>query len=111
MTNLALQLAESARSFGVKAVYGDSMDIEGTTVVPVALVSYGFGAGSASGSDADGEGGGGGGGGYTLPIGAYIGDALGVRFQANPVALLAVAIPFVWVTGKALTAVVKALKK
>ena len=52
-----------------------------------------------------------GGGGYTMPIGAYIGDTLGVRFQANPVALLAVGIPFAYVTGKALTSVIKALKK
>ena len=59
--------------------------------MPVALVAYGFGAGGAT--DGDGTGSGGGGGGYTLPIGAYVGDSLGVRFQPNPVALLAVADP------------------
>ena len=109
MTNLALQLADAVKSFCVQAVYGDSREIEGTTVVPVALMAYGFGAGSGSGQDDQGEGAGGGG--YTLPIGAYLGDALGVRFQANPVALLAVGIPFVYVTGKALTAIIKVLKK
>jgi len=110
MTNLAVQLADTVKSFGVKAVYGETQDIEGTTFVPVALVAYGFGAGS--GESADGEtGGGGGGGGYTLPIGAYVGDSLGVRFQANPVALLAVGIPFVWIAGKALARIIRALKK
>ncbi len=110
MTNLAVQIAETVKSFGVKAVYGEPQDIEGTTFVPVALVGYGFGGGD--GEDPDGNhGGGGGGGGYTLPIGAYVGDSLGVRFQPNPIALLAVGVPFVWVAGKALARVIKALKK
>jgi len=111
MSNLAVQLADTVKSFGVKAVYGESQDIEGTTFVPVALVAYGFGAGEGEGPNGEGNGGGGGGGGYTLPIGAYVGDSLGVRFQANPVALLAVGIPFVWVAGKSLALVIKALKK
>lgn len=106
MTSLPQQLAESIKSFGVHAVYGEPLDVEGTTVVPVALLAYGFGGGG------DGEdGGGGGGGGYTLPIGAYVGDSLGVRFQPNSVALLAVGIPFVWAAGKALSRVIRALKK
>jgi uncharacterized spore protein YtfJ len=108
MTNLPIQLADTLKSFGVTAVYGEAQEIEGTTVVPVALLAYGFGGGSDAG---DGAAAGGGGGGYTLPIGAYIGDSLGVRFQPNPVALLAVGIPFVWVTGRALARVIKALKK
>ena len=111
MTSLPLQLAETIKSFGVSAVYGEPLDVEGTTVVPVAFVAYGFGGGgAASGDDQDGDGGGGGGG-YTLPIGAYVGDSLGVRFQPNTVALLAVGIPFVWATGKALSRIVRALKK
>ena len=110
MSSLAVQIAETIKSFGVDAVYGDPREIEGTTVVPVALVAYGFGAGSGS-SDEDGQGEGAGGGGYTWPVGAYIGDSLGVRFQANPVTLLAVGIPFAWVTGKALARIIRALKK
>jgi uncharacterized spore protein YtfJ len=107
MTNIAVTLAETVRSFGVNAVYGQAQEIEGTTVVPVALVGYGFGGGS----DEDGASGGGGGGGYTFPIGAYIGDSLGVRFQANPIALLVAGVPFVWAAGKALRLVIRALKK
>jgi len=110
MTNLAVQIAETVKSFGVKAVYGDPQDIEGTTFVPVALVGYGFGGGDGT-DDEGNQGGGGGGGGYTLPIGAYVGDSLGVRFQPNPIALLAVGIPFVVVVGRALARVIKALKK
>lgn len=108
MTNIAETLADAVKSFGVNAVYGQAQEIEGTTVVPVAIVGYGFGGGSDAGEDG---GSGGGGGGYTLPIGAYVGDSLGVRFQPNPVALLAVGIPFVWVAGRALSLVIKALKK
>jgi uncharacterized spore protein YtfJ len=108
MTNIAETLAAAVKSFGVNAVYGQSQEIEGTTVVPVALMAYGFGGGSDGGEDSAN---GGGGGGYTLPIGAYVGDSLGVRFQPNPVAMLVVGIPFVWVAGKALALVIKALKK
>jgi hypothetical protein len=46
-----------------------------------------------------------------VPIGAYVRDADGVRFQPNIVSLLAVAIPFVWVTGRAWSRVIRALKK
>jgi uncharacterized spore protein YtfJ len=109
MSNLPVQLADTIKSFGVKAVYGDAVDIEGTTVVPVAVMAYGFGGGGGAGDEGQGEGGGGGG--YTLPIGAYVGDSLGVRFQPNVVAVLAVGIPFAWAVGSALSKVIKALKK
>jgi uncharacterized spore protein YtfJ len=109
MSNLPVQLADTIKSFGVKAVYGDAVDIEGTTVVPVAVMAYGFGGGGGSGEDGQGEGGGGGG--YTFPIGADVGDSLGVRFQPNVVAVLTVGIPFVYAVGTALQRVIKALKK
>lgn len=99
-------IADAVKSLGVQTVYGDARDIEGTTVVPVAIVGFGFGGG-----EDEGQGSGGGGGGYAVPVGAYIGDSLGVRFQPNPVAVLAVGIPFVWVAGHALARVVRALKK
>ena len=66
---------------------------------------YGFGGGG----DAE-ENGGGGGGAWAIPVGAYVGDSLGVRFQPNPIALIAVSVPLVWVSGKALARVLKALK-
>lgn len=106
MTSLPVRLADTLKTFGAQIAYGEEREIEGTTFVPVALVSYGFGGGG----DQD-ENGGGGGGGSVIPVGAYVGDSLGVRFQPNPVALAAVAIPLVWVSGKALARVVKALKR
>lgn len=113
MTSLPVRLADTLKQFGAQVAYGDEREIEGTTFVPVALVAYGFGGGGGAGGgdDDDNGGGGGGGGGYVIPVGAYVGDSLGVRFQANPVALAAVAIPLVWASGKALARVVKALKK
>lgn len=107
MTSLPLRLADTLKQFGAQVAYGEEREIEGTTFVPVALVAYGFGGGGGDDDDA----GGGGGGGYVIPVGAYVGDSLGVRFQANPVALAAVAIPLVWASGKALARIVKALKK
>jgi uncharacterized spore protein YtfJ len=107
MSSLPLRIADTLKQFGAHVAYGEEREIEGTTFVPVALVGYGFGGGG----DADDAGGGGGGGAWAIPVGAYVGDSLGVRFQANPVALAAVAVPLVWVSGKALARVLKALKK
>lgn len=114
MTNLVLKLADSVQSLGVKSTYGESLEVNGTTVIPVSAHWFGFGGGSEGASN-DGEGddsaGGGGGGGASIPFGAYVGDDEGVYFAPNPVALLAVAIPAIWVTGKALSRIIRALKK
>jgi uncharacterized spore protein YtfJ len=45
MTSLPEKLAETFRSAGVKSAYGDPVQIDGATVLPVALVYYGFGGG------------------------------------------------------------------
>jgi len=109
MTHLALQAAESLKSLGVHTAYGEPIELDGVTVIPVACVQFGFGGGSdGSGDEAAG---GAGGGGYSMPLGAYVRDREGLRFQPNLIALLAVGIPFVWVAGKALSRIVRALKK
>ena len=104
MSSLPVRIADTLKQFGAQVAYGEEREVEGTTLVPVALVAFGFGGGG------DDDNGGGGGGGYVVPVGAYVGDSLGVRFQANPIALVAVAVPLVWVSGKALAKVLKALK-
>lgn len=109
MTNISLKLAETISSSGVTSVYGEPVVIDGTTLVPVAAVQFGFGAGSGSESE-DGPGGAGGGG-VSIPFGAYVSDATGVRFRPNLITLLAVGIPFVWVAGHAWSRVIRALKK
>jgi len=109
MTNLALKLAENAGSIGVRSAYGDPVQIEGVTIVPVALVQYGFGGGG-EGDEADGAAGGGGGG-MAIPIGAYVKSGGAARFEPNVISLLAVGIPFVWVAGKAIARIIRALKK
>jgi uncharacterized spore protein YtfJ len=109
MTNLALKLAENARSIGVTSAYGDPVQIEGVTIVPVALVQYGFGGGGEGGDD-DGAAGGGGGG-MAIPIGAYVKSGGAARFEPNVISLLAVGIPFVWVAGKAVARIIRALKR
>ena len=112
MTNLAVQLADSVKSFGVKAVYGDSVQLDGSTIVPVALAYYGFGGGSDTQDDNGNVAGGGGGGGATIPIGAYVSRAgEAARFEPNIIALIVVSIPATWVAGKALSRVIRALKK
>ena len=112
MTNLALKLAENAGSIGVRSAYGDPVQIEGVTIVPVALVQYGFGGGGEGGADGDDAGAaGGGGGGMAIPIGAYVKSGGAARFEPNVISLLAVGIPFVWVAGKAIARIIRALKK
>jgi len=106
MTSLPEKLAELSRTAGVKSAYGEPIQIDGVTLVPVAIVQYGFGGG-----DAGDQGSGGGGGGGALPIGAYIKSAGTVRFEPNVIALLTVAIPFICVTGHALNRIIRALKK
>ncbi|HEV7950720.1 MAG TPA: hypothetical protein VGP24_13225 [Glaciihabitans sp.] len=109
MANIIETVTQTVKSLGVKAAYGDPVTLDGVELVPVALVYFGFGAGS----DGEGEnaGSGGGGGGASLPIGAYVSGPDGPAFRPNIVALCAVLIPLTAVTGKALSSVVKALKK
>jgi len=107
MTNLVLKLAENARFVGVKSAYGDPIQVEGITLVPVALMQYGYGGGDTGESGA----GGGGGGGISIPIGAYVKSGGTVRFDPNIISLLTVGIPFLWVAGHALSRIIRALKR
>jgi len=107
MANIVEKLAESVKSLGITANYGDPVTLDGVEMVPVSLVYFGFGGGS----DASGDGGGGGGGGVSVPIGAYVGGGAGARFQPNLIALIAVSIPATLVAGKALSIIIRALKK
>ncbi|MRG58651.1 hypothetical protein GE115_02015 [Agromyces sp. CFH 90414] len=111
MAEFVLDLAENVAGVGVKTSYGEPIDVGGTTVVPVALGWYGFGGGS--GADEKGQQGtGGGGGGASIPLGAYVGRGGGdVRFEPNLIGLILAATPLIWVTGKALRWVIRALKR
>ncbi|WP_431800890.1 hypothetical protein [Microbacterium sp. bgisy203] len=105
MPNLALELGKQTASLGVNSVYGEQQDVDGVRLVPVAISWSGFGAGESP------EGSGGGGGGYAAPIGAYIRKGDDLRFEPNIISLLAVGIPFIWVAGRALSRVIRALKR
>lgn len=107
MPNIAIDLAKQAATLGVKAAYGEQQDVDGVRIVPVALVCSGFGGGS----DDTGGAGGGGGGGTAVPLGAYIRRGDDLRFEPNPISLMAVGIPFVCTVGWALSRVIRALKK
>src|SRR4051794_1746627 len=106
MPNIALELGKISSSLGVKNVYGEQQDLDGVKIIPVALVWHGFGGGSDAAGD-----GGGGGGGTSIPLGAYVRAGDSIRFEPNVISLLAVAVPFVCVAGRALARVIRALKK
>lgn len=105
MPNIALELGRQVADLGVKSAYGEPQDVDGVSITPVALTYSGFGGGSADGGE------GGGGGGVSIPVGVYVRREEGLRFEPNIVTLLAVGIPFVWVTGRALSRIIRALKK
>ena len=109
MAQLAKQLADTVTQVGVRSAYGEPIEVDGTTIIPVACASYGFGAGEG-GADAA-EGAGGGGGGAALPVGAFVTRDGYTKFEPNLIALIAVGIPFVCVAGRALARVIRALKR
>lgn len=83
-TELLEKIAESLGSTAtVKSVFGEPIQVEGKTVVPVAKVAYGFGGGSGSRTQKPhepAEGGGGGGGMRAFPAGALEITAKRTRF-------------------------------
>src|SRR5579864_5331672 len=68
----------------VKTVYGEPIEAQGKTIIPVAKIVFGFGAGAGTGgvkdSAAQGEGGGGGGGARAIPVGVVEVSAQNTRF-------------------------------
>jgi hypothetical protein len=100
------KIADSLSNIGVRAAYGEPVEQDGTSIIPVAVAGYGFGAGEMP---ENGEGGGAGGG--SIPVGAYVTRDGYTRFEPNIIALLVVGAPFVWIAGRALARVIKALKK
>jgi len=106
MPNIALELGKQSATLGVKSAYGEQQDLDGIRIVPVALTWSGFGGGADEAGN-----GGGGGGSVAIPVGAYIRHGDDLRFEPNLVSLIAVSIPFVWVAGRALSRVIKFLKK
>lgn len=107
MVQYAVEIAKQVANFGVQSAYGEAQELEGTTVIPVALVASGFGGG---GDDKNGANGGGGGS-YSVPLGVYVKDQDRLSFRPNIIALLVVGTPFVCIAGRALARVIRALKK
>lgn len=73
---------------GVRAVFGDVIEIEGRRVIPVASVAYGFGFGGGQapkvGEDGSAAGGGGGGGMRVEPLALVEVDAAG-KLKVQPI--------------------------
>ncbi|OKL38688.1 spore germination protein GerW family protein [Pontibacter flavimaris] len=63
---LAEKLGTAANS---ATIYGEPVEREGVTVIPVAKAAYGFGGGAGTGTEKKGEGYGGGGGMRLTPVG------------------------------------------
>lgn len=107
MANIVTQIADKVRPIGITTNYGDPVDVQGTTLIPVSLAWFGFGGGS----DSD-ENGGGGGGGVAIPVGAYVKrEGQELAFEPNLIALVAVSIPMVWTAGTVFRKLIRALKK
>jgi uncharacterized spore protein YtfJ len=79
LERLAAQVGGKA---GAKAVFGDAVERDGITVIPVARVRWGVGAGGGQGPD--GSGSGGGGGVAADPIGYIEVSSAGATFRPIP---------------------------
>ena len=112
MSEFTAGIAELVSKAGVKTTYGEPIELDGATIIPVAAGWYGFGFGeSDAGSEsASSDGSGGGGGGVSVPVGAYVNRDGVTRFEPNTVALLAVGIPFVCVAGRAVARVFRSFR-
>src|SRR5699024_4877443 len=112
MVNITGQLAEIFSNIGVKSPYGSPVDIDGVRIIPVEVACFGFGAGEGIRSHEEKtEGSGGGGGGMAGPVCACVTRAVTTHFEPNTSAVMAVGVPLAWTTGRALTRIVKALKR
>lgn len=108
MANIVTLLADKVRPVGVSTNYGEPVEVGDQTLIPVSVSWFGFGGGGGD----DENGGGGGGGGASAPVGAYVRrPGKDLVFEPNPISLIVVAIPFVWVAGRVLRKLVRALKK
>lgn len=72
LEDLQKRFADMQTKAGVQAAFGEPIQLDGRTVIPVASVQYGFGMGGGTARGKDGErepsGGGGGGGARVEPI-------------------------------------------
>jgi uncharacterized spore protein YtfJ len=103
--NIAQSLAESVKARGAKLAYGEPVEADGATIIPVAMVSYGFGGGGDQSDN-----GGGGGGGLSLPIGIYEIRDGETRFRPNWVTAAVLSVPLVAALGIAVSRILKALR-
>ena len=106
MPNIALELGKQSRHFGVKSAYGEQQDVDGVSIIPVA--AHVAPVSAVAGREGQRR--------WrrrrsSLPFGVYIRREDGLRFEPNMITLLGVAVPFVWVAGRALSRVIRALKK
>ena len=105
-TSIADRLAASVSARGASLAFGDPIERDEVTILPVAMVAYGFGGGGL-----DDEKGGGGGGGAAMPLGIYVTNRDGTRFRPNLIPLLGVLVPVLLAGGNAIARIVKARKR
>ncbi|MBO9578502.1 MAG: hypothetical protein J7480_07010 [Microbacteriaceae bacterium] len=120
MTSLFERVAERIPQIGVRLAYGETAEVAGEPLLPVAFVVYGFGAGEGEGSGTSkaddepggfsGSGSGGGGGGVSIPVGAYVRRGGRLAFRPNPVALLIFGVPFATAVGVGIAAIIRAAR-
>lgn len=114
MPEVSVEIAKNLVKTGVKSTYGDPIQLDDATVIPVASHGFVFGSSEGKLSDAAGDDGAGknaGGGGVSIPLGAYVKRGHDLRFEPNLTVLLLVGVPFICVAGKALARIIRALKR
>jgi uncharacterized spore protein YtfJ len=111
MTQTVAELASILARVGVRAAFGDAVEIDGAAAVPVAVTAFAFGGGSGRLFPVAGNGSAGTGGLLAIPVGFLANRDGVVRFVPNAVPVLAVTVPLVCAAGIAAAAVTLAAKR
>jgi hypothetical protein len=111
MLQTVAELASILSRVGVKSAFGDVVDIDGASAVPVAVTGFAFGGGSGRLFPVATNGSAGTGGMISIPVGMLANRDGVVRFVPNAVPVIAVTVPLVCAAGIAVTAVALAARR
>jgi uncharacterized spore protein YtfJ len=111
MAQTVVDIATTLARIGVKAAFGEPVEIDGATAVPIALTAFAFGGGSGRLFPVASHGGAGLGGMVAIPVGILATRDGAVRFSPNPIAMLALSVPLTCAAGVATALIARAARR
>jgi hypothetical protein len=111
MAQTVAELASILARVGVKSAFGEVVEIDGASAVPVALTVFGFGGGSGGVLPGSTQGSAGTGGLISIPVGFLANRAGAVRFVPSPFPVIVASVPLVAAAGIAAAAIALAVRR